>query len=177
MKCELYHSSKIVLKMLTHSNAFCWWSNLSIMIVPSMGYSFYHISKLPMVVSVKIHEHWFHVGSLCWNSCHFIALQGTICLICISKCKMLRYDRKHNDYVFVISEHCDDTCSWKIRAQRRQHYNDVIMSEMASQITSLMIVYSTVYSDADQRKHQSSASLAFVREFTGDQWIPRTNGQ
>ena len=32
----------------------------------------------------------------------------------------------------------------------------------ASQITSLTIVYSTVYSDADQRKHQSSASLAFV---------------
>ena len=43
------------------------------------------------------------------------------------------------------------------------HYDDVIMSAMASQITSLMIVYSTVYSDADQRKHQSSASLAFVR--------------
>ena len=43
------------------------------------------------------------------------------------------------------------------------HYTDVIMSAMASQITSLMIVYSTVYSEADQRKHQSSASLAFVR--------------
>ena len=43
------------------------------------------------------------------------------------------------------------------------HYNDVIMSTMASQITSLTIVYSTVYSDGDQRKHQSSASLAFVR--------------
>ena len=38
------------------------------------------------------------------------------------------------------------------------------MGGIASQITSLMIVYSTVYSDADQRKHQSSASLAFVRE-------------
>ena len=37
------------------------------------------------------------------------------------------------------------------------------MGEMASQITSITIVYSTVYSDADQRKHQSSASLAFVR--------------
>ena len=37
------------------------------------------------------------------------------------------------------------------------------MGAMASQITSLSIVYSTVYSDADQRKHQSSASLAFVR--------------
>ena len=33
---------------------------------------------------------------------------------------------------------------------------------MPSQITSLMIVYSTVYSGADQRKHQSSASLGFV---------------
>ena len=43
------------------------------------------------------------------------------------------------------------------------HYDDVKMGAMASQITSLMIVYSTVYSDADQRKHQSSASLAFVR--------------
>ena len=43
------------------------------------------------------------------------------------------------------------------------HYDDVIMIEMASQITSLAIVYSIVYSDAEQRKHQSSASLAFVR--------------
>ena len=44
-----------------------------------------------------------------------------------------------------------------------EHYNDVIMSVMASQITSLTIVYSTVYSGADQWKHQRSASLAFVR--------------
>ena len=43
------------------------------------------------------------------------------------------------------------------------HYNDVIMGSMASQITSLTIVYSAVYSGADQRKHQSSSSLAFVR--------------
>ena len=37
------------------------------------------------------------------------------------------------------------------------------MGAIASQITSLTIVYSTVYPDADQRKHQSSASLAFMR--------------
>ena len=37
------------------------------------------------------------------------------------------------------------------------------MGAMASQITSLTIVYSTVYSGPNQRKHQSSASLAFVR--------------
>ena len=42
------------------------------------------------------------------------------------------------------------------------HYDDVIIGAMASQITSLTIVYSTVYSGADQSKHQSSASLAFV---------------
>ena len=43
------------------------------------------------------------------------------------------------------------------------HYRDVIMGAKASGITSLSVVYSTVYSDADQRKHQSSASLAIVR--------------
>ena len=50
----------------------------------------------------------------------------------------------------------------KTRINRR-HNNDIIMSAMASQITSLMIVYSRVYSGADHRKHQSSASLAFMR--------------
>ena len=49
------------------------------------------------------------------------------------------------------------------------------MGAMASQITRLTMVYSTVYSDADQRKHQSSASLALSGEFTGGRWNPRTN--
>ena len=44
-----------------------------------------------------------------------------------------------------------------------RHYCDVIMGPIASQITSLTTVYSIVYSDADQRKHQSSMSLAFVQ--------------
>ena len=51
------------------------------------------------------------------------------------------------------------------------------MTTMASQITSLTVVYSTVYSDADQRKHQSSGSLAFVWGLHRDRWIPRTKGQ
>ena len=58
-----------------------------------------------------------------------------------------------------------------------QHYIDVIMTTMASQIISLTVVYSTVYSDADQRKHQSSASLAFEWGIHRDRWIPRTKGQ
>ena len=43
-----------------------------------------------------------------------------------------------------------------------QHYSDVIMGQMASQITGILVVNSTVWSGRDQRKHQSSASLAFV---------------
>ena len=43
-----------------------------------------------------------------------------------------------------------------------RHYNDDIMSAMASQITSLTIVYSTVSSSTDERKHQGSASLVCV---------------
>ena len=39
----------------------------------------------------------------------------------------------------------------------------MIMSAMASQITSLTLVYSSVYPGVDQSKHQSSALLAFVR--------------
>ena len=55
------------------------------------------------------------------------------------------------------------------------HYTDVIMTTMASQITSLTVVY--FYPDADQRKHQSSASLAFVWGIHRDRWIPRAKGQ
>ena len=47
-------------------------------------------------------------------------------------------------------------------SQNTFHYNDAIMSAMSSQITSLTIVYSSVYSGTIQRKHQNSASLVFV---------------
>ena len=57
------------------------------------------------------------------------------------------------------------------------HYNDVIITPIASHITSLTVVSSTVYSDADQRKHQSSAFLAFVWGIHRDRWIPHTKGQ
>ena len=54
---------------------------------------------------------------------------------------------------------------------KAQYYSDVIMGAMASQITVVTIVYSNVRSGVDQRKHRSSASLAFLRA------IPRTKGQ
>ena len=46
---------------------------------------------------------------------------------------------------------------------KRKHYGDVIIRVMASRMTRLTIVCSNDYAGADQRKHQSSASLAFMR--------------
>ena len=51
------------------------------------------------------------------------------------------------------------------------HYSYVTMGAMAPQISSLTIVNSTVYSGANQRKHQSNALQG------GHRWMPRTNGQ
>ena len=72
---------------------------------------------------------------------------------------------RHFDKILSLAICCIVHCRGSPREKWRQssHYTDVIMGTIASQITSPTIVYSTVYSDADQRKHQSSASLAFVR--------------
>ena len=52
-------------------------------------------------------------------------------------------------------------CIYQHSSVYPRHHIDIIMSVMVSQITSLTIVCSSIYSGADQRKHQSSASLAF----------------
>ena len=59
----------------------------------------------------------------------------------------------------------------------RVHYIDAIMTTMASQITSLTVVYWIVIYAYIKKKYQSSASLAFVRGIHRDRWIPRTKGQ
>ena len=67
----------------------------------------------------------------------------------------------------VITWTNGDLVHWRIYAapglNQFLHYSDVIMIVMAFQITGVSIVYSTVCSGEDQRKHQSSASLALVR--------------
>ena len=63
---------------------------------------------------------------------------------------------------FILTVRWETMCSDNLFSSL-EHYDDVRMGAIASQITSLTIVYSIVYSNADQRKHQSSASLAFVR--------------
>ena len=70
----------------------------------------------------------------------------------------------HKTNVWLNDKFADLLAHWRRKKNGRRfaHYNDFIISAMASQITSLTIVYSTVYSGTDQRKHQSSASLAIL---------------
>ena len=84
-----------------------------------------------------------------------------------------RFSRKKRSFDFMLSlKSCfkQTAVNWVVTQSRDATvtlwfvYGDVTMGTITSQITSLMIVYSTVYSGADQSKHQSSASLAFVWE-------------
>ena len=69
----------------------------------------------------------------------------------------IAYNTKKAYSLFVQTLH-----SHKTAHTSPLHYKDVIMCAIASQITRLTIVYSTVYSDTDYSKYQSPASLAFV---------------
>ena len=72
------------------------------------------------------------------------------------------------------------TCTWAGVAfymKGRQHYNDVIMGAMASQITSLAIVYSSVYLGQIKENMKAPRHWPLWGEFTGDRWIPHPKGQ
>ena len=68
-----------------------------------------------------------------------------------------------NAHFIVCNAKIATEVSWRSFISPVKHYIDVMMGAVASQITSFRVVYSTVYSDSDQRKHQSCAPLAFVR--------------
>ena len=76
---------------------------------------------------------------------------------------------------------CEKSVTWHVLMNTPflvcGHYNDVIMSAMASQVTSLTIVYSTVYQAQMRDNTKAPCHWPLCGEFTGDQWIPRTNGQ
>ena len=57
------------------------------------------------------------------------------------------------------------------------HYSEVIMRAMASQITSLTIVHSAVYHAQIKENIKAPRHWPLCGKFTGDRWIPRTNGQ
>ena len=89
--------------------------------------------------------------------------------------------RQHRCHCMIRLWAIKNTHAWVTQCQFarvgngcQNHYADVIMGAITSQITSLTSVYSTVYSSLDHRKHQSSAPLAFVRGIHRDRCIPHT---
>ena len=81
------------------------------------------------------------------------------------KCKTNWLVRNKTNKANEISRDLSLRCGLFIYLVLQQHYGDVIMSTMASQIAGALIVHSSVCSD--QRKHQSSVSLAL------EKWIHR----
>ena len=66
--------------------------------------------------------------------------------------------------IWFRNAHFKNPCNNSIKLTREcEHYSDFIRSVMTSQITGVSIVRSTVCWGTDQRKHQISASLVFVR--------------
>ena len=103
------------------------------------------------------------IGLTTFNACHIRSVMSTMS----TYISLIRWPRT------VLCIYFDIVWVQNLRFTKRiyswSHYNDVIMSMIVSQITSVSIVCSTVYSGTDRRKHQSSASLAFVR---GIHWWP-----
>ena len=137
-------------------------------------YSIFVITRWAIVASVKLWPDWFFIFHV--KATHSF----TRCVLWNpwAPCEMDPYncmDSSHKSNTAQIKQlHPTDTvgCHYLFlpliqtgpdRQVLKYHYNDVIMGAIPSQITSLTIVYSIVYSDANQRKHQSSASMAFVR--------------
>ena len=95
---------------------------------------------------------------LCWSG-----LGVCLCWPWRFRCRDAKWVVVSPFTTLAVTNHLDKMPRDCVGYQADNHYVDVIMGTIASQITSLTIGYSIVYSVADQRKHQSSASLAFVR--------------
>ena len=136
-----------------------------------------------VTVMVKWHGFAFHIAAPLWFPSQGISNEELRFFLCYQPAQGLWTVSQVADYLRHYDAHIPSKYfhDW---ASFLSHYNDVIMVAMASQITGVSIVCSTVYSGGNQRKHQSSASLACVcvwggggggggggEEFTGDQWI------
>ena len=93
-----------------------------------------HLCATPLLIDPYVS---FNSRYICLNDLMVMVIMSGIIILIIRKHTISHYDELH--------------CS------------DIIISAMASQITGIPIIYSNVCSGAGQRKHQSSAWLAFVR--------------
>ena len=136
----MWHCSVVCQDHLTH-----WGINKMVDILPA-AFSFVCLWMESIVF-------WFDFLNYCWS--RSMMLYGVTRSQWVNQCM---------DHVWLQKTQSNPlTGSRIICSKDAKHYNDVIMTTMAHQITSITVVCLTVYSGTGQTKHQSFASLAFVR--------------
>ena len=164
-----------LLKLISPSAAYMHqWTGFAL--VQIMGCRLFGTKPLPE--STLIFVNWTLMNKLQWNlnQIHFInqnAFENVVC----EMAAILFWKRWVKPNITVHGTFWLPQCQWSRHEGYGSHYCDAIMGAMASQITSLTNVYSIVHSGADQRKYQGPRHWPLCGEFTGDRWIPRTNGE
>ena len=118
----------------------------------NMSSNFWHF-----ICIIKLCHHSFRYDLL-ESTTKVLTVKTTIKNVSIHIIKIQATLRIDNSYLVVLAFVFNEMPRYYLYS----HYSVVIMGAMASQITSLTIVYLILNSGADQRKHQSSASLVFV---------------
>ena len=113
----------------------------------------------PMTSSCVVYGLPYYVLPVFLKHVYILSRKHSCSWVSIGSLEAVVHDGVSSSTATRSGSHCDVVTTWMIK-----HYTDVITGAMASQITSLTSVYSTVYSGADHRRIQSSASLAFVWE-------------
>ena len=143
-----FHNKGMIYHSHTHT---CMWPHTQPMSQNNIYLKYAHVLLYIILSTIEYIQHAFLVVA----SCNYHYTSDVSMKMCGIKPNHTK-TQQNTSWVHI---------SW-------DHYGDVIIGAIASQITNLTIVYSTVYSGADRRKHQSSASLDFVRWI--HRWIPHT---
>ena len=133
----------------------CIFIKFSLMFVPNGPY-YWQKTSLVQIIACRL------FGATRFTHA-YMPYNGEMSQLIESRIEWLSFFRRHIQILTWVARRLKSPATVWVFFQLVQHYTDVIMSEVASQITSLASVYSTVKLGVDQRKHQSSASLAFVR--------------
>ena len=150
----------------------CYTSNIGLKLELSSCY--WTERKMRAVKTICI-VHTYHILLKCK-----VQLKGPITR------KMFLFD----DVIMILRKHlARDTTGRRHKSRQCQylfkkhtfcficgHYSDVIMGAMTSQITGGLVVHSTVCSGADKKNIKAPRHWPLCGKFTGDRWVPRTNG-
>ena len=166
-----------ILGAMPHLNQ-CWifakqngfqknWNQVTIIFIEK--YAFENVLISAYLIWFRRNNHWKYNQT--WKDERSVLEWYLVCWYEIRR-KRLTLQKWHK-----MSTSTEPLLSHDFNAMVLLHYDDVVVGAMASQIISLTIVNSKVYSGADQENIKVPHHWPLCGEFTGDRWIPRTNGQ